>query len=151
MFIQSRFIFSDSSMCEINDPNSRPKRNERKCLCKICGGGSGKQGVLLEMWQWRLMTRWILLECTTFSFGNIYSPWLYIWSCKIFCFLTWRQPGQGPFLQSPDNFSGPKSYIQIEVKRIRARVLANKILHFVSLADNCIMLDAKLLKLLSCM
>ena len=50
-----------------------------------------------------------------------------------------------------DNFSGPKSYIQIEVKRIRARVLANKILHFVPLADNCIMLDAKLLKLLSCM
>ena len=31
----------------------------------------------------------------------------------------------GPFLQSPDNFSAPKSNIQIEIKRIRARVLAS--------------------------
>ena len=52
----------------------------------------------------------------------------------------------GPFLQSPDNFSGPKSNIQIEIKRIRARVLASKLLHFVSLTDSFIMLDAKLLK-----
>ena len=58
---------------------------------------------------------------------------------------------RGPFLQSPDNFSGPKSNIQIEIKRIRARVLASKLLHFVSLTDSFIMLDAKLLKLLSCM
>ena len=27
---------------------------------------------------------------------------------------------RGPFLQSPDNFSGPISNIQIEIKRIRA-------------------------------
>ena len=66
-------------------------------------------------------------------------------------FLDMETAGPGAFLQSPDNFSGPKSYIQIEVKRIRARVLANKILHFFSLADNFIMLDAKQLKLLSCM
>ena len=39
----------------------------------------------------------------------------------------------GSFLQSPDNFSGPKSNIQIEIKRIRARVLACKILQNVSL------------------
>ena len=53
---------------------------------------------------------------------------------------------RGPFLESPVNFSGPKSNIQIEIKRIRARVLASKLLHFVSLTDSFIMLDAKLLK-----
>ena len=42
----------------------------------------------------------------------------------------------GPFLRNPDNFSGPKSNIQIEIKRIRSRVLASKILHFVSLTDS---------------
>ena len=57
----------------------------------------------------------------------------------------------GPFLQNPDNFSGPKSNIQIEIKRIGAWVLASKILHFVSLTDSFIMLDAKLLKPLPCM
>ena len=52
----------------------------------------------------------------------------------------------GPFLESPGNFLGPKSNIQIEIKRIRARLLASKLLHFVSLTDSFIMLDAKLLK-----
>ena len=52
----------------------------------------------------------------------------------------------GPFLESLGNFSGPKSYIQIEIQRIRARVLAGKLLHFDSLTDSFIMLDAKLLK-----
>ena len=52
----------------------------------------------------------------------------------------------GPFLERPGNFTGPKSNIQIEIKRIRARVLAKKLLHFVSLTDGFIMLDAKLLK-----
>ena len=56
-------------------------------------------------------------------------------------FQTW-----GPFLESPGNFTGPKSNIQIEIKRIRARVLASKLLHLVSLTDSFIMLDAKLLK-----
>ena len=58
---------------------------------------------------------------------------------------------RGPFLESPVNFSGPKSNIQIEIKRIRARVLASKLLHFVSLTDSFIMLDAILLKLRSLM
>ena len=40
---------------------------------------------------------------------------------------------------------------QIEIKRIKARVLASKILHFVSLTDSFIVLDAKLLKPLSCL
>ena len=57
----------------------------------------------------------------------------------------------GPFLESPDNFSGPKSNFRIELQRIRGRVLANKLLHFVSLTDSFNMLDAKLLKPLSCM
>ena len=58
---------------------------------------------------------------------------------------------RGPFLDSPVNFSGPKSNIQIQIKRIRARVLASKLLPFVSLTDIFIMLDAKLLKLRSLM
>ena len=58
---------------------------------------------------------------------------------------------RGPFLESPGNFSGPKSNIQIEIKRIRARLLASRLLHFVSLTDSFIMLDAKLLKPLSLM
>ena len=59
---------------------------------------------------------------------------------------VWKVGSWGPFLESPVNFSGPKSNIQIEIKRIRARVLASKLLHFVSLTDSFIMLDAKLLK-----
>ena len=41
-----------------------------------------------------------------------------------------------PFLQNPDNFSGPKLNIPIEIKRIGAWVLASKLLHFVSLTDS---------------
>ena len=52
---------------------------------------------------------------------------------------------EGPFLECPGNFSGPKSNIQIEIYRIRARVLVGKLPHFDSLTDSCIMLDAKLL------
>ena len=52
-----------------------------------------------------------------------------------------------PFHESPGNFSGPKSNIQTDIKRIRARVLGSKLLHFVSLTHSFIMLDAKLLKL----
>ena len=76
-----------------------------------------------------------------FRLKLVSNPWPLRFSCR------------GPFLQSPDNFSGRKSNIQIEIKRIRgrARVLASKILHFVSLTDSFIMLDVKLLKLLSCM
>ena len=58
---------------------------------------------------------------------------------------------QGPFLESPGNFSGPKSNFEIEIQRIRARVLAKKLLHFVLLTDTFIMLDTKLLKPPSCM
>ena len=57
-----------------------------------------------------------------------------------------RNKTWGPFLESPVNFSGPKSNSQSEIKRTRARVLASKLLHFVSLTDSFIMLDAKLLK-----
>ena len=53
---------------------------------------------------------------------------------------------RGPFLERPGNFPGPKSNIQVEIKRVRARVLAKKLLHFVSWTDSFIMLDAKLLK-----
>ena len=66
----------------------------------------------------------------------------------------WRKAkhlARGPFLERPGNFSGPKSNIQIEIQRIRAQVLASRLLHFVSLTDSFIMLDAKLLKLRSLM
>ena len=63
---------------------------------------------------------------------------------------TWLR-ALGPFLESPGNVLGPKSNFQIEIQRIRARVLASELLHFVSLTDSFIMLDAKLLKPLSCM
>ena len=53
---------------------------------------------------------------------------------------------RGPFLESPAKFSGPKSNIQIEIQTKRAWVLASKLLHFVSLTDSFIMLNAKLLK-----
>ena len=60
---------------------------------------------------------------------------------------AFRETGpRGPFLESPGNFSGPKSNIQIEIWSIKGRVLASKLLHFVSLTDSFIMLDAKLLK-----
>ena len=59
--------------------------------------------------------------------------------------------GRGPLLESSGNFSGPKSNFQTEKQKIRARVLVNKLLHFVSLTDSFIMLHAKFLKLLSCM
>ena len=61
-----------------------------------------------------------------------------------------KKYSRGPFLERPGNFSGPKSNIQVEIdssrKRVWARILAKKLLHFVSLTDSFIMLDAKLLK-----
>ena len=52
------------------------------------------------------------------------------------------RPSRGPFLESPGNFSDPKSNIQIEIQRIRAQVLNSKLLQFVSLTDSFIMLHA---------
>ena len=40
------------------------------------------------------------------------------------CYVSW-----GPFLESPGNFLGPKSNIQMEIERIRVLVLASKLLH----------------------
>ena len=50
-----------------------------------------------------------------------------------------RVPLRGLYLQSPDNFSGPISNIEMQIKGMRARVLASKLLHFVSLTDSFIM------------
>ena len=60
--------------------------------------------------------------------------------------ITVYRKAWGPFHKSPGNFSGPKSNILNRNIRIRARVLTSKLLHFVSLADSFITLDAKLLK-----
>ena len=43
-----------------------------------------------------------------------------------------------PVSRKSRNFSGPESNIQIEIKRIRARVLASKLLHFALLPDSVI-------------
>lgn len=59
-------------------------------------------------------------------------------------------PGaRGPFLETPGNLSGPKSSIHSEIKRISNK--ASKLLHFISVTDSFILLDANLLKPLSCM
>ena len=42
----------------------------------------------------------------------------------------------GPFLESPGNLTGPKSYFDIQVSRKVDCVLTSNEVHFVSLADN---------------
>ena len=43
---------------------------------------------------------------------------------------------RGPFLESPGNLTGPKSYFEIRVSRkVRCTFTSNEV-HFVSLADN---------------
>ena len=82
-----------------------------------------------------------VLHCvcvSCYGFFNGYSP-------------VYHTSPEARFSKVPITFRASKSNIQIEILRIRARVLASKLLHFVSLTDNFIMLDAKLLKLLSYM
>ena len=50
------------------------------------------------------------------------------------------------FSEGPVTFRARNQIIPVEIKRVRAPVLAKKLLHFVSLTDSFIMLDAKLLK-----
>ena len=57
-----------------------------------------------------------------------------------------QQVPRGPFLENPGNFSGPEIKYSTRHIRIRARILATKLLHFVSLADSSIIVDARLLK-----
>ena len=100
----------------------------------------------------RLLTKrlWLLIPGKMTNFSSVFffrfSPAMRARASSIGHGRDW-----GPFLESPGDFSGPKSKIQIEIKRIRARFLARKRIHFVSLTDSFIMLDAKLLKPLSCM
>lgn len=53
----------------------------------------------------------------------------------------------GPFLESLGNLTGLKSYFEIKVSRIVDCVQTSNEVHFVSLADNFIVLFSKLLKL----
>ena len=50
------------------------------------------------------------------------------------------------FSKVPVTFRARNQIFKSKYKRIRARVLAGNLLHFVSLTDSFIMLDAKLLK-----
>ena len=54
-----------------------------------------------------------------------------------------------PFLETPGNLTGPKSYFEIKVSRKLAYVLTSNEVHFVSLADNFIVQFSNLLKLSS--
>ena len=62
-----------------------------------------------------------------------------------------RHGNWGPFLESPGNLTGPKSYFEIKVSRKVGGVLTSDKVHFVSLADNFTVQFSKLLKLASIM
>ena len=47
-----------------------------------------------------------------------------------------RTENRGPFLESPGNLTGSKSYFEIKVLRKVGCVLTSYEIHFVSLADN---------------
>ena len=54
-----------------------------------------------------------------------------VWSASSLDRTSQKKPGYlGPFLESPGNVLGPKSNFQIEIQRIRAQVLANKLQQF---------------------
>ena len=52
----------------------------------------------------------------------------------------------GPFLETPGNLTGPKSYFEIKVSRKLGCVLTSNEVHFVSLADKFTVQFSKLLK-----
>ena len=52
--------------------------------------------------------------------GERGNPWKYSW---------------GPFLERPGNLTGPTSYFEIKISRVR-RVLTSNEVNFVSLANN---------------
>ena len=58
-----------------------------------------------------------------------------------------RKWSQGPFLERPDNLTGPESDFDIKVSRKVGRVLTSDEVHFVSLADNFTVQFSNLLKL----
>ena len=55
----------------------------------------------------------------------------------------------GPFLETPGNLTGPKSYFENEVSRKKEGVLTSNEVYFVSLAENFSVEFSKLLKLSS--
>ena len=52
---------------------------------------------------------------------------------------------RGPFLESPDNFWGPRPEFGIKTQRLVAGVLAHKRVHSVSLTDTSIVLLSKII------
>ena len=62
-----------------------------------------------------------------------------------------RTENRGPFLESPGNLTGSKSYFEIKVLRKVGCVLTPNEVHFVSLADTFTVPFSKLLKLPSWM
>ena len=61
-------------------------------------------------------------------------------------FRTTTRP-RDPFLESPGNLTGPKSYFEIQVSRKVGSVLTSNEVYFVSLAENFTVQFSNLLKL----
>ena len=72
-----------------------------------------------------------LIHCTYQLARKLSSAWIALSR-------LWKPGSRGPYLESPGNFSGPKSSIQIKIWRKGVRVLASKLLHFVSLTNSFI-------------
>ena len=72
-----------------------------------------------------------LIHCTYQLARKLSSAWIALSS-------LWKPGSSGLFLKSPGNFSGPKSSIQIKIWRKGVRVLASKLVHFVSLTNSFI-------------
>ena len=59
-----------------------------------------------------------------------------IWWLKFLNIKPWNSlHSRGPFLESPGNLTGPKSYFEIKVSREVGCVLTSNEVHFVSLAN----------------
>ena len=76
------------------------------------------------------------------SAGHVLAPWLVLSQGS-------SGPGRGPFLETPGNLRGPKSYFEIKVSRKTGCVLSSNEVHIVSLANNFAAPFSKRLKLQS--
>ena len=67
-------------------------------------------------------------------FQNEQYEYLLNFLSRISCYFS--EKTRGPFLESPDNLTGPKSDFDIKVSREVGCFLASNEVHFVSLANN---------------
>ena len=88
------------------------------------------------------------------SFLSLKQPGIFVCDLSAFAlnlacmlFVIAYHQSRGPFLETPGNITGPKSYFEIEVSRKVGCVLTSNEVHFVSLANNFTEQLSKLLKL----